>query len=106
MFPEIIQRNEQMKRNIYNSFVETENKDLQKAITVDEFNKRFGQGFEVFSPENLKIFEKAITDSVLEKGLDGAEVKAQLNEAVKDLKVVFVKGENDQIKRFIVREKK
>jgi len=103
MFPDIIARNEQTKRNIYNSFQDSD-KELVKAITVDEFNKQFGAGHEIFTAESLKRYQKAVQDEGIQKGLAGDAIETEVNNSLKDLKVVIVKGEQNQLKKFLVRK--
>lgn len=103
MFPEIIARNEQMKRNIYNSFQDSD-KEIVKAISVDEFNKQYGQGHEVFTAESLKRYAKAVENQGLEKVLSGDAIGTEVNDSLKDLKLVIVKGEKNQLKKFLVRK--
>ncbi len=104
MFKSIREHQTEMRQNILNSFVET-NSDLEKAITLDEFNKQYGQGHEVYSVEGLQKFEKDLNNSSIEKGLDGNSAQEELNNAVKGLQAVLVKNEKDQVATLFVRKK-
>ncbi len=101
----IQKHNQDRVSHIYNSFTESSKKPLEKALTVDEFNSKYGAGYEVFTERNLSSFKKSLTDTAIEKGETQEAISKDFDLQTTGLEKIFVQDEKGAVNKFFVRKK-
>lgn len=89
---------EEKRKNILKQFGETDN--MEKALSKDDFNAKYGVGHDVFTQSDIEKFE---ADAKTKHGT-GEDIVKAIESEFSTLTSVLVKGTGEGIEKVFVRE--
>ncbi len=82
------------------------NSDLEKSISSEDFNDKYGVGYEVYTSKNINEFEKALASKIAESPDQEDVLMKEAVSSLQSLEKVFVEsGDGTAVSTFYVREK-